>query len=295
MDIIDLLRNSGVDFKMAGEDSHVSRKGEWVGLVCPWCNSSSYHLGINIVDGRCHCWKCGRHDLAQTLCMVCSISTKEASLVYGSLHRVKVQPSAHKGVLSIPPGVGPILEAHRSYLKGRGFDPYEIVELWGVKGIGICHRLSWRLFIPIYDEYGRMVSWTTRGLSNKEPRYVSASPDEESVPHKRLLYGAHLARNVIIVLEGPLDAWAVGAGAVATCGIGYTEEQVIMMAKWPLRVICFDSSFDAQRRAQELCRELKGYPGSTEMVELESGEDAASADKAEIQELRTKYLNWLQV
>src|SRR5690606_24557431 len=195
-----------------------------------------------------------------------------------------------RGILKIPDRVSDLLPQHEQYLNRRGFDPDVIRRLWGVKGIGLAQKLQWRLFIPIHDIRGRVVSWTTRSIGNHSLRYISASDDEEEIPHKTILYGAQHAQHVIFINEGPLDAWAIGPGAIATCGTGYSTEQMARMTKYPVRVVCFDSQPDAQRRADQLCRELSMYPGHTENVLLESGEDPASAHPDEIKELREKFL-----
>src|SRR5207245_2797387 len=104
-----------------------------------------------------------------------------------------------------PSGVGPLLPEHRNYLSKRGFDPDEVVEKWGVKGIGRGGRYQWRLFVPVFVEK-KPVSWTTRAVGNVELRYVSAPKTEESVHLKDTLFGEDYVRNTIVVVEGPLDA-----------------------------------------------------------------------------------------
>ena len=56
------------------------------------------------------------------------------------------------------------------------------------------------------------------------------------------------------------------------------------------RVVCYDNSPDAQRRANELCEVLSVFPGETINVQLDTGDDPASADRAEIELLRRTYL-----
>jgi DNA primase len=193
------------------------------------------------------------------------------------------------GKLKIPPGVGLLAKAHRKYLQGRGFDPDRIARLWGVQGIGIAARYSWSLFIPIQYR-GETVSWTTRSIGDKGKRYSNAPVAEEAIPAKELLYGNDLARQCIIIVEGPADAWAIGPGAVATMGLNYTPAQLNKMIKYPVRVVCFDSETQAQWRANRLADELARYSGETHRVKLETGKDAAEADSDEIAELRKRFL-----
>ena len=194
------------------------------------------------------------------------------------------------------PRSGPLLKAHRNYLKRRAFDPNELQRLWGISGIkwgmgvkmGLA--LSWRILIPIYYR-SEVVSWTTRAISKEAKlRYISADPEEESIPHKQLLFGEQYARHSVIVHEGPFDVFTTGPGAVGTLGTSFTSAQIRRIAKYPRRAICFDSSPSAQRRADELCDLLDVFPGDTYKVELETGSDPNECDPDEIEELRRKFL-----
>ena len=167
---------------------------------------------------------------------------------------------------------------------GAPLDPEEMAQIWGIKGIGVAPRLSWRLFIPIHLEK-EMVSWTTRAVGNNPQRYISASEKEESLPHKTLVYGQDLCSHSIIICEGPGDAWKIGPGAGALFGTAYTPSQVRKLARHPYRFIVFDSSYEAQRKADELADQLAVFPGQTMRVELDA-EDPGSASDQEIQRLR---------
>ena len=57
-----------------------------------------------------------------------------------------------------------------------------------------------------------------------------------------------------------------------------------------VRIICFDGELKAQKQAERLGRELQNYPGETQVVKLETGEDPADADPGEIRELRERFL-----
>lgn len=289
--LVDILRDANVECRLPGTDKHV-RSG-WVGLHCPNCGGSKFHLGIEIATGRCNCWRCGRQDVVAVLVKLTGISYREAAALWRGVAKTAPQRTEHDGRLQLPKGIGDLQPVHLAYLKRRGFDPEEIVRLWGVQGIGMHPVLGWRLFIPIHDKLGRVVSWTTRSVRQKATqRYISASLAEETIPHKTLLYGASLARHAVVVVEGPISAWSIGPGAVATFGLSYTPQQVADIAEYPVRVIAFDRGNNEQRRAERLCNELAVLPGLTEQVELESGSDPNECDPEEIAELRAKYLDF---
>jgi hypothetical protein len=290
--IADILANAGIPFKLA---PHRNVRRGWLGTDCPRCSpySNKFKLGFELSTGRAHCWTCGGMYGPEVLAQILHQPQKEVYQLLGELpkYRSKQEDVKHHGTLKIPPGVGELLPAHRVYLeRERKLDPDVVSRTWNLKGIGIGGRLQWRIFIPIHDEYGVIVSWTTRSVGKNNPlRYCSATEEEEAYPHKSLLYGAHLARHTIIILEGPVDVWTIGPGAVATLGVGYSAKQKQLMMQYPVRIVCFDAEDDAQDRAEQLCKELSTFPGKTENLLLETGKDPNAADREEIQELRLRY------
>lgn len=290
MHLSDILTTYGVP--TAGSEHRHGRAG-WVQTDCPYCRGiGQFHLGFNTSNGAVNCWRCGRHRLLDTLCLLTGRERAELrELLDGlTLDRSKA-PVAAAGRLVLPTGLEDGLRGvHAAYLTKRGHDPAEIVRLWEVQGLGPLAKLRWRLFIPIHFG-GRVVSWTTRSINRDADRpYIAASPEQEAVPHRDLLYGEDYCRQAIIICEGPFDAWRIGPGAVATCGTGYSSAQVARMARYPLRVVCFDNETTAQRRANELADTLALFPGETHIVVLETGSDPGEAEAAEVAELRAQFL-----
>jgi hypothetical protein len=296
------IRDVLLDFNIphAGAEHKHGRPG-WVQVDCPWCGSvGKYHLGINLNTGAAACWVCGKKNTAKVLDAIggMGIARARAAIDGAALEAVPERP---QGRLALPLGRGAMGPAHEAYLRKRGLDPDTLATLWGLEGLGATGRraprpdddevrwLKWRIFIPIHLN-GHIVSWTTRAIG-KGQRYLSAAAEEEDVPHKSILFGGDHARHGITIHEGPLDAMAVGPGAVATCGTGFNDAQVLLMARYPVRAVCFDNVPDAQRRARELADMLAPYPGTTHNVVLETGKDAADADKEEIAELRAAFLD----
>jgi hypothetical protein len=159
-----------------------------------------------------------------------------------------------------------------------------------VGGIGLASKFAWRVFIPFYFR-GEVVSFLTRGIVD-EQRYRSAQASEEILDHRSLLYGEDHARHAIVICEGPTDVWAIGPGAVATCGIGYKREQVVRMAGFPVRGILYNNEPEAQRRAKKLCRELEVFPGKTFNIVPTYKDAAETMNKApdELQLIRDTFL-----
>lgn len=282
-----VLQDYGV--QVAGPGDRHYRQG-WVHVDCPHCSpgSGNFYLGISSTTLGCTCWNCGKKRLFSTVAILTGQKPNSIKTLLAGIHRDEI-PERKAGTLILPSGRGPLLPGHDAYLRGRGFDPDHITRTWQVEGIGQHGRLGWRLFIPIFHG-GKMVSWTTRSIKPDEKlRYLSAALTEEAIPHKEILYGGDYCRHAVIVHEGPLDVWATGPGAVATCGTGYTDQQLLAIARYPRRVVCFDVEPAAQERATALCGDLAVFPGETLNVVLETGNDPASCDPAEILELQ-QYL-----
>jgi hypothetical protein len=274
----------------AEREHHHARPG-WLQLDCPFCgkDSDKYHLGYSLSGNYFNCWQCGPHSAIDTLMALTGKNRPECTVLASGVEHAKyIKPASERSVLITPSGLGALGGAHRRYLQGRGFDVATLEQLWRVQGIGIAPRLQWRIFIPFFQR-GRMVSWTTRSINDHGLRYCSASPAEEAVNHKTLLYGEDYVRDTALVVEGPLDAWKLGPGTVATCGTGFTRSHVLRLSRYPKRVVIFDAEGPAQQRARELCDLLAPFPGETLRVTLDS-KDPGSASPKEIKQIRRLFL-----
>lgn len=284
MTIEDLLGDLRVPYVREG-NKHC-RPG-WLQIDCPYCGpgSQKYHLGYNLAGSYFNCWKCGGLYVPKVLRALGASGNVVADFLRYAESETVVPRERARTSLVVPWGIGPLLRKHREYLRERGFNPKRIQRLWGVQGIGLAPRLSWRLYIPIY-EAGRQVSWTTRATGDRVvQRYVSASAEEESKNHKEVVYGADACFHSIVVVEGPTDAWAVGPGAGATFGTAFSPAQVRRISEIPNRFICFDNSPDAQAKARELAEQLSCFPGETQNIQLDA-KDPGSADERELKLLR---------
>lgn len=243
-------------------------------------------MGYNLSGRYVNCWSCSKHRLGDTLVQLSGLPWARVKALLGDLPRERAPTLVARGKLELPKGVGPLLPVHETYLRGRGFEPEYVRKVWGVQGIGQEVKLGWRLFIPIVHR-GEMVSWTTRSISERsDRRYRSARAEQESVNHKKILYGGDLVRHAAVVHEGPTDVWRTGPGlAVGLCGTGFSQAQVRALARLTRRVVCFDSDTEAQKRARELCDALMVFSGTTVNVVLDA-KDSASAEESEVELLR---------
>jgi hypothetical protein len=269
-------------------EGHAHCRAGWIQLDCPLCTPNARHwrLGYNLEYGYANCWNCGRVDVFECLNST-GISRKEAYRLLRSLDKHQHKRKTERfGRLEIPKGVTELMPAHINYLRKRGFNASKIVRLWNVRGIGPYSKLKWRLYIPI-TRHGREVSWTTRAIGNNaKPRYINAETRQEAFPAKQIVYGMEYVRHATIIHEGPFDVWRTGPGAVCTFGVVYSRAQLLTLSRVPVRIICFDSEPDAQKRAHELGKLLSTFPGQTLKIALDSGKDAAEATEKEVRQLR---------
>lgn len=295
MDIRQVLETHRVEYVSQGEDHHASRG--WVNVVCPRCSpgSDKFRLGYNLSGKYFSCWVCGYLPTVEALAEVLRIHTEEAKGIITELgpspyHRGKNK--THEGKYTEPHGLESSLSrCHRSYVSSRGFLPSKIVSLWDVRGIGqFGGPYRWRLFLPILF-HGKPVAWTTRKIGEGEPRYLASPPEFSDIPVGDLLYGVDHCRTSVVLVEGPIDAWAVGPGAVAVMGVSMTPSRLEMLSQFPRRAICFDSEGDAQSRARKLLNDLSVLPGHTVNIILETGKDPASAKRGEVACLRREFLH----
>jgi len=289
MHLSEVLSEIRVPFHTDGH--HHCRTG-WVQLDCPYCSpgSNRYRLGIRLKDNFTNCWVCGHHRLSDALCRASGFPwVRVKELIDGIKIAYIEETEPIRSILRIPKGIGPLLTAHKTYLKSRKMNPDNLERLWGLQGFGPhAGRLSWRIFIPVTFR-GKTVTWTTRTIGTTGPRYLGAKPEEEAIPRNRLLYGEEYCRDTLIICEGPADVWAIGPGAVAIGGLLTTTAQINRMASFPTRVVLLDNEPDARRRALRLANTLAMFPGTTYNVTLDA-KDPGAAPQSEIRRLRKSFL-----
>jgi hypothetical protein len=267
-------------------DKH-NREG-WVNVPCPFCSGNSgYHLGYNENSRSFNCHRCGRKGPLEVIRKLLGVNEHEAKRI---LRKFKGRPRARElsapkirnnRKLIWPTGVGPMEEIHRRYLRGRGFVPEDLERRWGLLGSGRAGPYKFRVMAPIHFEE-QLVSYQGRDITGRSDlKYKACKQEEEVRDHKHCLYGMDFVPgNSIVIVEGIVDVWRLGPGAVATFGISYTRQQVNLLRGFRNRFVMFDSG-DPQAVAQArlLAAELSGFAGNTEILTLDGGDPGEMPQK----------------
>ena len=181
-----------------------------------------------------------------------------------------------------------LTKRHRDYLISRGFDPFELIKLYGLRGTGPLGDYKHRIIIPIIYQ-GQTVSYQGRDITGRANLPYKACPiSEEIFHHKHLVYNFDSATKNAIVVEGILDAWRIGAGAVATFGTGYTTKQAQLLRKFERVFILYDLEDTAQEQADQLSYELSAMGTKSFIISdlLKEGEDPDMLSPDDVKALR---------
>lgn len=159
------------------------------------------------------------------------------------------------------------------FLKKNGVSNEDIV----FSGLGfkkedgtVVPRYRERVMIPIRDEYGTLVSFTSRDITNKANAKYLHGPTNSLFKKKKLIWGLKNSRgliakhNYVVVTEGPLDAMALvdcGIPAVCMLGTSVSEEQMKLLANLTQNIyFTFDSDEAGEKalfKSFKLARDLE--------------------------------------
>lgn len=228
----------------------------WLGVNCPFCGDTDFHMGYNMKFNIFSCWRCGVKPFKKTLQLLTGIPYNELDK---SLATYYVAPTEEEDEVLIRPencdlpvGAGLLQNRHKRYLRQRGLDPLETEKIWGLKGTLDEGDFANRIIIPIYYR-NKLCSYTSRDITDRQKLKALTCPREkESIHCKHLLHGFDLVKgNSVVVMEGPFDVFKYGAGAIDTLGIKFTAHQVDLLGCFKNIFIVFDSIINDYGREEE--------------------------------------------
>jgi hypothetical protein len=245
-----------------------------------YCTSSSHskHLGFNLADGHCACWKCGGHQATPTLARLLAIPSGEVNQVLAQYETRNVAVARlNKRIplakhLQLPTDT--FTPAERKYLLSRNFSPRYLHEKYGVVGGGIAGEWKYRIIIPLIIN-GKIVSWTGRTILSKKkadelkiPRYKNLSIEESCVNPKTSLFNLdNCNKSRVILTEGAFDCFMLGDNSMCCFGSALTEEQIAVIAgRFEKVFILFDNEPEAQEKARKYGMQIASMGVEVEVV-----------------------------
>jgi DNA primase len=283
MDLKELLENNNVKIWTSGKN--VS-KG-WIGLQCPFCGDTSNHLGIRLSDYSCRCWKCGKKSLVNVLMEILEIKYQDAKKTIGQLE----SPSESTTLQSVgkpkrmpgfekceKPGL-PIPEEatdafpriHLDYLRGRGFNPFKLISKYQLKAVYTIGPYKFRVIIPIIYQ-NRPVTFVARDVTGESKlKYINAS-EKNFLNPKDYIYNIDTIPigGDAVCVEGPMDVWKLGDGAISFLGINHSEKQLFYLLEKKIRNlhIFFDNDTAGKNAATKLAKVAAPFVRSINVVQI---------------------------
>jgi hypothetical protein len=250
MNLVEIFVTHGIRYWTEGKNVSPG----WVNIRCPFCSDRSNHGGFNLTTGKYSCWRCGDNRSAHDVLKELVGFNVKFSLSMAGITKKKTV--IERGTYERMPGIDEPRECHKQYLKNRGLDLTMMRELYKIKfTIQTPLKYQWRIMIPIFDSDGKYLSYQGRDVTGQQRlRYI----DEADFDNKTTLYGEWLVPDYdnILVVEGVFDAWKLGVGAVATYGIAYSSDQVLLLSKYKNVFVMFDRERTARAQADKLVAEL---------------------------------------
>lgn len=268
----------------------------WLNIPCPFCTGNpGNHLGWSEESHQWNCFRCGTHSLEEvTSSLLGNLPRGEVRDLLKEYFRIGRRKKEQKRTepvpqATLPVGTGPLETNHLEYLESRGFsNPERLVFDWSLRGTGPLGPFKHRIIAPIYHR-GRIVSYQGRDITGRSHlRYKSCPKHLEARPIKSCLYGLDKITTEfsVLVVEGIIDVWKLGPGAVGTFGISWTKEQLSLLQGFDHVSILFDPGKTEAKRALELGNSLVQNGVAVFIVETDT--DPGDMKEEEAQEL----MNW---
>ncbi len=290
MDLTELFEDYDVEYWTEGKN--VSRG--WINVQCPFCDDHSNHCGVRLKDFRVSCWKCGGHRLLSFITTLLDVSYSDAKAIAKSLSpgEGKFYPplngSSGIGLVTALPSesTSKFPHLHKKYLRSRGFPVIKTIRKYRLKAVGEVGHYKFRIVIPIYMDR-KLVSFTTRDVTDRqEPKYKDATPEESSIDPKHLVYNIDSVPkgSDAFLVEGPLDAWKLGDGAISLGGVQFTERQVVIINKRKIRnlYILLDNDGPGKRAATRLSKVFAPLVKTCEILTLDKVLDPGELTTSEV-------------
>jgi len=269
-DILAYLQSRNIPYQTGGDNV----SSGWIGLCCLYCVDHSDHLGVNLQSKAFNCLKCGEtgsaYKLVQTIDGVDFHKAKAIMEEFsGALYIPKEKKFQTKTTL--PVGASKkFSKAHLDFLIKRRYTE-EVIKTYDLYATGPVGIYNHRIIIPVFVNH-RMVAFVGRDVTgNSDKPYWNSSDKYGTKDVKQTLYNMdNVIGNAVIIVEGILDAWRIGDGAVCTFGTKYTREQLRLLKGMHRAFVLYDA--DAIAIAHKLAYDLSSFVKEVGVLELSEGD-----------------------
>lgn len=299
-----------------GDDAlwgRVTQGGEEYRICCPYCSDRRFRLYLSYLYGSQQRTEDGRtvrfgsglaHCFNETACLEREVNRKDfyCAVIGGEPPLLFAPTKQTQAAIAMdvvyPRHIVPLADLPTDhcairYLKGRSFDIACLTKL----GLVYCEEdarpnVEGTIFMPLFDQAGTIVGGQCRLPYDPEGKFP---PKYYTLPHTRVsehLYKAHraVAKDMVVVTEGPFDAIRVGDQGVALLGSHISSQQGQLLARhWDTVVFALDS--DLQQRNSRAWQSIKSlrrklaspqHGKRTAIVKLPPGRDPADLSRDEI-------------
>ena len=191
---------------------------------------------------------------------------------------VDVEESHIPAIKSIPhmpssskPLTSPDVEEEKpfwDYLLSRGFEPAEVLAVQthyiAAEDVPIFDsvgkrrgNIGRRVLFPVYGGDHELVSWLSRAIDDRFPKYLNA-PETEMA--RTVWPYSPTSKKRIVLVEGLIDSLAVrrlGHAAYATFGKKLSTDQIKLLKGWDVQEIVLFYDVDAKRDMRNISEQLK--------------------------------------
>jgi len=298
MNLIEFLQEYDLEYWESGENVSPG----WINIQCPFpeCDDDKNHLGIKIKDLRVNCWKCGGHSIINLIRQIAECSFQEAKEILKSLGaddtyqppiNVDNTSSAFSEMVSLPRESSTNFPSmHIEYLRNRGFKTRNLIRKYKLQAVHNIGKYKFRIIIPIYMNK-KLVCFTSRDITGQqEPPYRHGGPGEVIISAKKVIYNYDSVKSGgdAFLVEGPIDAWKLGDGAMSILGAKHSEQQVklIMRKKINRLFIFFDSDKTGKKDSKKLGKIMAPLVRKVEILTLKDKNDPGQLTFAEADSIK---------
>ena len=303
MDIETELINRGLKLKHSGEN--------YVLTNCPFPDHDDKNpsFSINLKTGNFLCFGCGQKgDVYELFSVLDDVSIEEAhrryknnfkseTSVFGLLNNI-LEDSNKKFVYYSKSSFFEVFESINqkskgyAYLKERGLNAGTVKRFdlrWG----GNVFHFANRIIIPIYNDVGKLVTYTGRTIGNDKPKTRKTRSPATALfglyqllrprNNKRMRYG--------ILVEGEFDCMYMQRfrlNAISSMGIHLSDSQLYLLRKYFKKIIVsYDgdsAGVDAMWGKNNILNRVKKYVPAYG-IRLPEGKDPNELTKEELYEI----------